>query len=407
MTTVPIPNANTILNNSLVIIFKFNATPNSAVQNPIFYIGSGTPGVNGIDVSFGPALPVTGNGQSPTFSFAGYIGGSKVGTDTGLNPVNTSYTYAITIETYSVNSQMFINMWMDDGTGWSSFGGADIDLTPLGADITAQCNVLSQITIGSSPNYTANAQLRIKNVAYFQAFQSLPSPSDFAAMAAVINTASSSPYLFGATEPAAYPCIVTTSGGSPNYSSNGVLISGSADQVTITDYIESLLACFTASSKILTPIGYKAAQEFKDSDNIITADGRTVSIKVYKTVVTATKETAPYFVPKNSLAAGIPANDMRLSPWHAIQLAKGKWMKPASAAELNPGSVTQYAVGTTVTYYHFETPNYFTDNLICDGTVVESFSGNQLKNIKQRMYKFNDKLQAYTRLSAPKKTITL
>ena len=51
-----------------------------------------------------------------------------------------------------------------------------------------------------------------------------------------------------------------------------------------------------------------------------------------------------------------------------------------------------------ITYYHLECPNYFTDNLIVDGCVVESYGSAQAKNVKV-LYKFNEKLDGYTRAS--------
>lgn len=175
----------------------------------------------------------------------------------------------------------------------------------------------------------------------------------------------------------------------PNYQfSNSV--------TTIVSSASGGVACFTSNSRLLTSSGYKSALDIQTGDLLMTADGRAAPVQAFTTSIVCNKETAPYLIPKHSLGHNVPTADLRLSPWHAIQLKKGLWMKPATAAKLGKG-VQQYGLGDTVVYYHFEAPNYFTDNFICDGTVVESFANNQLANSKTRVYRYNSKLEAYTR----------
>jgi len=163
--------------------------------------------------------------------------------------------------------------------------------------------------------------------------------------------------------------------------------------------------CFTANSQLLTPAGYVKASDIKTDDILVTADGRHVPIKVYTSVFKVDKTSAPYLIPKNSLARNVPAADLSLSPWHAVYLGNGLWQKPQTAAELNPGTLTQYDIGKDVRYYHFEAPNYFTDNFICEGTVVESFSSKQVSSKNnERIYTWSEKHQAYTRNEPAVKT---
>jgi hypothetical protein len=158
--------------------------------------------------------------------------------------------------------------------------------------------------------------------------------------------------------------------------------------------------CFVAASNLLTPTGYKSAADIKTGDLLMTADGRKVPVKAFSfTVENANKDSAPFLLPKNSLSPSCPKADLRLSPWHAIQMKKGLWMKPMSAFELG-APIQQYDIGKSVTYYHFEAPNFFKDNLVCDNTVVESFGGLQLADVKGRVYNYNPKMKAYTRLVA-------
>jgi len=117
-------------------------------------------------------------------------------------------------------------------------------------------------------------------------------------------------------------------------------------------------------------------------------------------VETTDKDSAPFLIPKNSISMGCPHGDLCLSPWHAVQMKKGLWMKPMSALELGM-PVKQYDIGKSVTYFHFEAPNYFRDNFICEGTVVESFGGKQIDDFKGRVYTYNSSLKGYTRAASP------
>jgi hypothetical protein len=160
-----------------------------------------------------------------------------------------------------------------------------------------------------------------------------------------------------------------------------------------------LPACFTDSCNILTPVGYKPVADIKTGDNVITHDGRSVPVKVYKQTLLANEDSAPYHVPKNTYGEGVPKKDMELSPLHGFQIAKGLWQFPLTAA-VNHKGVKQFGIGKEVTYYHLETPNYFKDHLVCDGTIVDSFSNRQLDDVKEKVYTFNRSAIAYERLTA-------
>jgi len=167
------------------------------------------------------------------------------------------------------------------------------------------------------------------------------------------------------------------------------------------------IPCFVAASNLLTPTGYKAAKDIKTGDLLMTADGRQVPVKSYSfTVEKADKESAPFLIPKNSISVGCPNADLRLSPWHAIQMKKGLWMKPMSALELGM-PVQQYDHGKSVTYYHFEAPDFFKDNFVCEGTVVESFGGLQTRDFKGRVYNYSSNLKGYTRAAGKSVSKTL
>jgi Hint domain/Fibronectin type III domain len=160
--------------------------------------------------------------------------------------------------------------------------------------------------------------------------------------------------------------------------------------------------CFVAGTLIRTPAGEKAVELLRNGDIVVTADGRSVPVKVYSTTLNkTTKGTAPYLVPAHAFGRNSPPADIRLSPLHAFQIKKGLWMNSLYA---NNKAVQQYAVGEAITYYHVECPNFFRDNLLANGCVVESFAGRQVANPKN-IYTFNSRLGGFTRATGVTKTV--
>lgn len=160
------------------------------------------------------------------------------------------------------------------------------------------------------------------------------------------------------------------------------------------------LPCFPAGTRVLTPTGYRTVDTLKHGDLVTTAAGLTVPVKVYHGDIKVTTErSAPYFIPAHSFGRNAPAANLRLSPFHAFQIKKSVWQIPCFAAKENK-NIRQYGLGEPITYYHLECPNYFRDNLIVDGCVVESFAGKQVpKGIM--VYTQNLRLGGYTRVSGP------
>jgi Ubiquitin family/Hint domain len=154
--------------------------------------------------------------------------------------------------------------------------------------------------------------------------------------------------------------------------------------------------CFTAASQILTPSGYKSAADIKSGHLVTTADGRHVPVHAITFSVKGTEETAPYCVSKDAIRPGCPYADLHLSPHHTFQIAEDLWLTPAAAAKRYKG-VKQYGIGGNITYYHFEAPNFFKDNLICDGTPVESLSNMQITPSMPALYTWSEKRGGYTR----------
>jgi len=152
--------------------------------------------------------------------------------------------------------------------------------------------------------------------------------------------------------------------------------------------------CFPAGTRILTAAGYKAVETLTQGELVLTADGRQVPVKIYgKFIPTTTPVTAPFKIPAATFGL---SKDLVLSPDHAFQVRKGLWMIPKRAALLSD-RVEQIGVGSPVTYYHLECPSYLRDNLVVDGTVVESYGGKG-----KSPYTYSESLKGYTRAAATK-----
>lgn len=153
--------------------------------------------------------------------------------------------------------------------------------------------------------------------------------------------------------------------------------------------------CFPRGTPILTNEGYKPVETLTNDDTVQTTDGRDVSIKLLRfTVATTNQQTAPYHIQAGALGHYYPPQDLCLSPIHAIQDSRGVWQMPKYLARHNP-MVQQYGLGESVEYFHIECPNFFTDNLVVNGAIVESFKGRQ--GTHGVVYVWNKELNGFTR----------
>ena len=136
--------------------------------------------------------------------------------------------------------------------------------------------------------------------------------------------------------------------------------------------------CFLPMTRILTPTGYRTVETLCDYDDVETSDGRAVPIKVFRThIAKTTQDTAPYVIPRSAIAPNIPDEDLHVSGLHAIQDGNGVWQFPMALSMHKGANVYQHLTGRPATYYHLECPNYFTDNLVANGCVAESFRNKQ------------------------------
>jgi hypothetical protein len=155
------------------------------------------------------------------------------------------------------------------------------------------------------------------------------------------------------------------------------------------------VACFVEGTRILTPNGYKAIETLSQDDTVLTSDNRVVKIKIFTTYIENVSEVnAPYLVEANAFGHNNPELPLRLSPIHKVLICDGVWTSPQIATKNNP-LVTQYGVGQSVRYYHLECENYFTDNLVAEGAVTESYG----RFAVAKVWIWNDELNGFTRVS--------
>lgn len=162
------------------------------------------------------------------------------------------------------------------------------------------------------------------------------------------------------------------------------------------------VACFVEGTRILTPEGYKAIETLSPStDSVLTSDNRVVKFKLHTSCVDIANElNAPYLVEANAFGDKNPEHPLRLSPIHKVQVkaaadadaAGAVWTSPEVAAKTNP-LVTRYGLGQPVRYYHLECEKYFTDNLVAEGAITESYGPFVVGDV----WKWNDALGGFTR----------
>jgi len=132
------------------------------------------------------------------------------------------------------------------------------------------------------------------------------------------------------------------------------------------------IPCIPAGQLIRTLKGDVAVETVKSGDSILTPDGRSVVVKVYKSTVLATKHHAPYLIPAHTFRPGYPKKDIQLSPQHKIQIGPDLWLSAEHASKMYP-AIKQLVSDSLVHYFHFETPDFLTDDLVVEGSIVESY----------------------------------
>jgi len=135
------------------------------------------------------------------------------------------------------------------------------------------------------------------------------------------------------------------------------------------------IPCIPAGQLIRTSRSDVPVETVKSGDHISTPDGRSVVVKVYKSTTSANGHKAPYLIPAHTFRPGYPKKDIQLSPKHKIQIGPDLWLSAEKASKMYP-AIKQLLSTSFVRYFHFETPDFLTDDLIVEGSVVESYGPN-------------------------------
>jgi hypothetical protein len=113
-----------------------------------------------------------------------------------------------------------------------------------------------------------------------------------------------------------------------------------------------------------------------EGDLIITGDGRTVPIiKIVKYYIENPNEYSyPVCIPKDYFGKNTPDKNTYLSQNHAIKLFNNKWIYGG----YNLKYFDLYKIKPL--YFHILLPNYFTDDIVANNIIIESWSGFLIKN---------------------------
>ena len=145
--------------------------------------------------------------------------------------------------------------------------------------------------------------------------------------------------------------------------------------INIATYIIYEVPCLLAKTLIRTPDGDQLIDNLREGDMIITDLGIAVPIIkiLYYTIENPNNKSFPVCIKKDYFEFNIPSQDTFISQNHAIKLNNlwiygGDHISYFNLHKIKP------------IYYHIMLPNYFTDNLIANNMVVESWSGLLPKN---------------------------
>ncbi len=141
-----------------------------------------------------------------------------------------------------------------------------------------------------------------------------------------------------------------------------------------------LINCILKGTPILTSDKYVKIEELCVDDTVITWDNRAVKIisTHVQDVIADTCEFIPYKIPKGVLGA---LDDLYISKHHCILIDGEYFNVPHNMPQL---SQSEIHIGQSITYYHIETDNYFTDTLVANGVPIETFTRLSFNQIKQQ-----------------------
>ena len=164
----------------------------------------------------------------------------------------------------------------------------------------------------------------------------------------------------------------------------GIKVSGSQPAVSIVSdgYGGSLitlgdeLPCFARGTGLLTPQGYRAVEELRPGDPVITAQGdrrpvRWVGWRTLDLGPASSRHARPVIVMPNAFGQGKPHKLLRLSPLHCVY-ADGVLIPVTHL--VNHATILRDVAAPAATYFHVELDRH--DILLAEGLECESYFDN-------------------------------
>ncbi|MEM9276797.1 MAG: FG-GAP-like repeat-containing protein [Cyanobacteria bacterium P01_F01_bin.143] len=153
---------------------------------------------------------------------------------------------------------------------------------------------------------------------------------------------------------------------------------GNADDLVVNNRndgnVSVLIECFLTGTNILTEQGEVAVEQLQIGDTVITAEGRTETIKwISKQTIKPYQvknplRGYPVLIKAGALGKNLPHRDLYVSPDHAM-FVDGLLIN--AGALVNDISIVKTEPTETFTYYHVELENHCL--LIAEGTAAESY----------------------------------
>ncbi len=133
------------------------------------------------------------------------------------------------------------------------------------------------------------------------------------------------------------------------------------------------LPCFARGTRLLTPHGYRAVEDLKPGDPLITAAGarrpvRWIGRRTLDLGPSAARDGLPVLILPNAFGPGQPARPLRLSPSHCVYA--GGVLVPAVQL-VNGATILRQRSAPAMTYYHVELDRH--DILLAEGLPCESY----------------------------------
>ena len=164
----------------------------------------------------------------------------------------------------------------------------------------------------------------------------------------------------------------STTGSTPTTATTSGVLGSLVSGGVITNEI----TCFAAGTMIRTPAGEQPVESLKAGDMVLTAGGKALPVRWlgYTTVSGQFADplrAAPVRIKAGALGEALPAQDLRVSPAHALFL-DGRLVE--AGALVNGASILREAMEERFIYYHIELETH--ELLVSNGVASESFVDN-------------------------------